>query len=104
MPTYIYESHLGGIYFADEELDFNELYCEQCCDSDWLIGEAKTAKEAIAVLSNEIAIDDCGGYSLNFILERIAWHFGENINPEEAIEIIKKNKEYFGEDGDDNNA
>ena len=32
---YIYEDHLGGGYYVSEdELDYDELYCEQCGDSD----------------------------------------------------------------------
>ena len=32
---YIYEDHLGGgCYCTDHELDYDELYCEQCGDSD----------------------------------------------------------------------
>ena len=37
---FIYESHMGGCLFsAEEELDWEELYCEECGDSDRLIGE-----------------------------------------------------------------
>lgn len=35
---YIYESHLGGFYESDEDIPFEELYCEECGDSDTLIG------------------------------------------------------------------
>lgn len=37
MP-YIYESHLGGLYESDEQLEYEELYCEECGDSDWELG------------------------------------------------------------------
>ena len=36
---YIYESHLGGFYTSDEYLDYEDLYCEECGDSDGLFGE-----------------------------------------------------------------
>lgn len=36
---YVYESHLGGLYSSEEEYDFDTLYCEECGDSDLLIGE-----------------------------------------------------------------
>lgn len=37
---YIYEDHLGGGYYLeDHELDYDELYCEQCGDSDRLVFE-----------------------------------------------------------------
>mgnify|MGYP002677881588 CR=1 FL=1 len=35
---YIYESHLGGFYESDEDIPFEELYCDECGDSDTLIG------------------------------------------------------------------
>lgn len=42
MPVYIYESHMGGIYFSDYEYDYDDLYCEECGDSDTFIGTAST--------------------------------------------------------------
>lgn len=35
---FLYESHLGGIYTTDKEQNPDELYCEECGDSDWFIG------------------------------------------------------------------
>ena len=43
---YIYEGHMGGLYTSDEPLDYEDLYCDQCGDSDWLIGYAETKEEA----------------------------------------------------------
>ena len=43
---YIYENHLRGLYTSDLELNFDDLYCEECGDSDELIGEANTLEEA----------------------------------------------------------
>lgn len=43
---YIYESHMGGLYTSDEPLDYEYLYCEECGDSDSLIGYADTKEEA----------------------------------------------------------
>ena len=34
MGKYIYESHMGGLYCSDEELDYESLYCDSCGDSD----------------------------------------------------------------------
>lgn len=42
---YLYEGHLGGLYTTCEILDFEELYCESCGDSDWLLGEFETEQE-----------------------------------------------------------
>ncbi len=54
MPVYIYESHMGGIYFSDYEYDYDDLYCEECGDSDTFIGTASTAEGAIACLAADI--------------------------------------------------
>ena len=27
---YLYESHMGGLYTSENELDYEYLYCEQC--------------------------------------------------------------------------
>lgn len=51
---YIYENHLdGGLYTSDYELDYEDLYCEQCGDSDSYIGEAETREEAYELLKDE---------------------------------------------------
>lgn len=51
---YIYENHLGGgLYTSDYELDYEDLYCEQCGDSDIYIGEADTREEAYELLKDD---------------------------------------------------
>ena len=37
MPYY-YENHMGGWYTSEEELDYDDLYCETCGESDWCLG------------------------------------------------------------------
>lgn len=74
---YIYESHLGNLYTSIYELDYDELYCEQCGDSDWLIGYADTKKKAWNLLTNYTDIDGSGDYSYDYIQTFI------NINWEE---------------------
>ena len=64
---YIYESHLGGLYTSDEYLNYDDLYCEQCGDSDWLIGYAATRAEAWDLLTDYTDIDGSGGYSYDYI-------------------------------------
>lgn len=49
---FIYENHLGGVYAEDIELDLDDLYCEQCGDSDFLIGSASTREEAWELLKD----------------------------------------------------
>lgn len=31
---YLYESHLGGYYTSEDEIPYEDLYCETCGDSD----------------------------------------------------------------------
>ena len=31
---YIYQSHMGGLYTSDDELDYEQTYCETCGDSN----------------------------------------------------------------------
>ena len=68
---YIYEGHMGDLYATYDELDIDELYCEQCGDSDWLVGYAETREEAWALLKDYTATFDssqcetcshCGDY------------------------------------------
>ena len=46
----VYESHLGGIYFSEDVLDWDELYCDECGDSDSHLGHADTWEEVIPML------------------------------------------------------
>ena len=64
---YIYESHLGGLYTSDEYLDYDDLFCEQCGDSDWLIGYATTKEEAWELLKDDININGSGGWDYDFV-------------------------------------
>jgi len=50
---FIYESHMGGFFTSDHQLSFDEIYCEQCGDSDHLIGEANTAEDAWKLFKNK---------------------------------------------------
>lgn len=43
--VYIYESHLGGLYVEEEEIPWDNLYCETCGDSDWLVFSADNLKD-----------------------------------------------------------
>lgn len=47
MGLYVYENHLGGVYF---DKDYNENWletCDQCGDSDRCFGEFKSATDFI---------------------------------------------------------
>lgn len=48
---YIYEDHMGsGFYTSYDEIDYEDLYCETCGDSDSLVGTASTVDELISLL------------------------------------------------------
>ena len=51
--VYVYESHLGGLYTSNEPLDYEDLYCETCGDSDWELGDFNNFKEFYDVLIND---------------------------------------------------
>ena len=64
---YIYESHLGGIYFDTENKSASELYCETCGDYDWCLGKGETLEACWDVIKNNCDIDGSGGWSLQYI-------------------------------------
>lgn len=95
---YIYQGHLGGLYASDEPLEYDALYCEECGDSDQLVGKAETAQEAFDLLTQNIQ-DDCkncekygkchkepvlceytGGYAFPYIMNFIAGEFPESVS------------------------
>ena len=49
---YIYEGHMGSLFVSDEVLDYEQLYCETCGDSDTLIGYADNRKDAERLLKS----------------------------------------------------
>ena len=64
---YIYQGHLGGLYTSDEYLDYDDLFCEQCGDSDLLIGYATTRAEAWELLRDDTNINGSGGWDYDFV-------------------------------------
>lgn len=64
---YIYQSHMGGLYTSDDELDYEQTYCEICRDSDWLIGYAETREEAWELLKDDTNIDGSGGWDYDYV-------------------------------------
>ena len=75
---YIYEDHLsGGLYASDDELDYEQLHCEQCGDTDWLIGFAETRKEAWDLLKDDTNIEGSGGWDYEYVMEFINKHWEE---------------------------
>ncbi len=66
---YIYQSHMGGLFVTDEELDFDQTYCEICGDFDFLIGYAETREEAWELLKDDTNIDGAGGWDYDNVQE-----------------------------------
>ncbi len=51
---YIYESHLGTLYWSDEFLSLEYLYCEKCGDYDNYIGFASNKEEVLDMIDLEL--------------------------------------------------
>ena len=66
---YIYESHMGGLYTSDRVLEYEEIYCEQCGDTDWLIGYAESKEDAWNLLKDNTDIDGCGGWNYEYVMQ-----------------------------------
>lgn len=64
---YIYEDHMGGLYTSDRELNYEEIHCEQCGDTDWLIGYAATKEDAWRLLKYNTNVGGCGGWDYDYI-------------------------------------
>lgn len=64
---YIYKSHMGGLFVSDDELDYEQTYCETCGDSDWLIGYAETREEAGNLLKDDTNINGSGGWDYDYV-------------------------------------
>ena len=64
---YLYDSHMGGLYTSDEELDYDHLYCETCGDSDMLLGSFTTIQDFWNLIKDECNISGSGGYSLQYV-------------------------------------
>ena len=73
----IYESHMGGLYTSDEPLDYEDLYCEECGDSDQLIGYAETREDAWNLFKDDPDIDGSGGWDYDYIQEFINGNWDE---------------------------
>lgn len=90
MSVYVYESHLGGLYTSDDYIPFDELYCEQCGDSDYEIGEFDTFEDFLKSYADNIYVDDGdGGYYLDVVMSDVGCAFDDNLTREEAASIVK---------------
>lgn len=99
MGAYVSESHLGGLYTSDDYIPSDELYCEQCGDSDLCLGYYNTFRKFIESNADIIDADDgWGGYSLKFVIDSISQVFDDVLTYEEAKEIVLKNRTVYEED------
>ena len=78
---YLYESHMGGLYTSENELDYEYLYCEQCGDNDWLIGEYETIEEYWNLIKDDCSINGSGGWCLQSIYVAICKEFNLPMPP-----------------------
>lgn len=94
---WIYEGHLGSLYTSDRMLDDDETYCEQCGDSDWLVGNADTGEAAWELLKYDTDINGSGGWSYDYVRELILenWDFDidnredDDFDPSYENEVMK---------------
>ena len=92
-----YESHLGGIYFENKRKSPNDLYCGQCDDFDWELGEFDSAVKFLEYYAPRISADGYGIYPLDDILRRLRLYFDDVPDYDKAVEIVRANREVDGE-------
>lgn len=93
MSVYVYESHLGGLYTSDDYISSDELYCEQCDDSDYEIGSFDTFEEFIRYYADNIYVDPWdGGYGIDLVISDVGCAFDDNLTKEEAANIVRMAK------------
>lgn len=99
MGVWVYESHLGGLYTEDHPVPVEYLYCAQCGDSDWNLGEFETLSDFLRYYADNICLDECeGGYLLDSVLYDIADSFNDSITLEEAANIVREARKELEEE------
>ena len=85
---YLYDSHMGGLYTSDEKLNYDYLYCEQCGDSDTLIGSFSTIQDFWNLIKEKCSINGSGGYSLQYVYPILVSEFNlpDNVQYENDYE------------------
>ncbi|MBR0091392.1 MAG: hypothetical protein IJP92_06815 [Lachnospiraceae bacterium] len=74
MHKYIYSNHLsGGVFFSDEKIPEEYLFCDQCGDSNQEIGEAGTFFEAWQLIYayGGLSLNGEGGFALDYLFPTI---------------------------------
>lgn len=72
---YLYNGHMGSMYTSDDLLARESLYCEQCGDSDYLIGSFETIADFWNLIKDECDIDGNGGWALQYVYPIIVSEF-----------------------------
>lgn len=93
--SYLYEGHLGSLYMTDEQLDMEELYCEECGDYDWELGEYETLQGLwdILLLGSKVSIFDSGGFALYYIATLFCNKPQEELKKLDDLELLRLIKE-----------
>jgi len=90
MSVWVYEGHLGGLYTSDYPEDPEDLYCEQCGDSDWEIGYFETFADFLKYYADNIHVDEGdGGFDLDFVISSVMYSFDDELTREEAANIVR---------------
>ena len=84
---YIYEGHMGGFYSSDEPKDNNELYCEECGNSDWLYGYFEEDLSGLLKFIRYMSFDD---YDLSYITETVNSLFGTHLTETQIKNYLQK--------------
>lgn len=93
MSAWVYELHMGGLCASDEPIPDEDLYCEQCGDSDWEIGKFETLADFLWYWADNIYVDDGdGGYPLGDVLDDVAAWFDDVMTYDEAADIVRAAK------------
>lgn len=95
---YIYESHLGGFYSSEFQLDYDRLYCDSCGDSDILVGEFDSNSKEDAIRFIKSIADLYYGESLiDYVKDMFNVHITKNeirsIEREAMIEWMENEEE-----------
>lgn len=73
---YLYIYHMGGLYTSDRYLDFDDLRCETCGDTDQFVGAFDTLTDFWDLVKDECDINGSGGYSLQCVYPVVVDNFG----------------------------
>ena len=90
---YLYEGHLGSLYLTKSKQDNNSLYCDQCGDYDWELGEVFTWQDIVNVIGiDDIQVDSCdGGWARDYVYD-VMQELGDVPDEETVYKYMKDMK------------